>query len=132
MAERENLVEHNSRSEKVVASLKRWVFRAVGIGLAMGAMVWANESTLRTTHILNSILAAIVVFIVFGTEIILVREATAPLNLMTVLINVAALLFPLMNIAAYSRPLALIFTALCILIAWFAIRKRRVIFFRER
>ena len=128
MVEQENSIKQTSLGIGI-GTIRRWLFRLIGIGLALGAMVWANESTLRTTHVLNSTLAAIVVLCVFCTEILLVREAKAPLNPMTLLINVAVLFFPLMNIALYSWPLAVIIIAVGILIAWFAFMTRQVILF---
>ena len=131
MVEQENSVEQN-RFGTLFSSVRRWLFRLLGIGLALGAMVWANESTLRNTHVLNSVLAAVVVLFVFSTEIMLVREAKAPLNHMTLLINVAVLFFPLMNITVYSWPLAAIIIAVGILTSWIVIRTRQVILFGKK
>jgi len=125
-------VANNTQTVKLFGVIKTWIFRAVVMGLALGAIIWANESTLRTAHVLNSMLAAIVVFVVFSTEIILVREAKAPLNPMTILINVVVLLFPLINIAEYYWPLAIIFIAIGALVAWFSIRRRQAVHSREQ
>ncbi|MBW2308533.1 MAG: hypothetical protein JRG73_16525 [Deltaproteobacteria bacterium] len=103
------------------------MFRLIGAGLALGAMAWANESSLRPVHIINSILAAIVVLFIFSAEIILVREARASLNTGTLLINCIVLFFPLMNIAVFSAPLAGIIIAVGIGTAWFLIRARSIL-----
>ena len=131
MVELENSTE-KSPPGKAFNVLRRWLLRMSCGGIALGAMVWANESTLRSAHIMNSVLAALVVLFVFSTEIMMVRESKAPLNPITLLINIVVLFFPLFNIAAYSWVLAVIIIAVSITVAWLVIRARQVILFGKK
>jgi hypothetical protein len=131
MMELENRAEKN-KPVRYLDLLKRWLLRIGSGGIALSVMIWANESTLRPAHIMNSVLAAIVVLFVISTEIMMVRDSKAMLNPTTLLINTVVLFFPLFNIAVYSWVLAFIIVALSIAVAWLVIRARQVIVFEKK